>query len=612
MKGGKADKLTLPKIAKKHGVPIENLMSQFKLGMKTEMEHTDNKKQAKEIAMDHLAENPKYYTKLKKAKLEEAIGKSLATAALGLGLMANPSVSKGNQPTPLSQQQTKKVLAKVSFSRSEPISNPDLDLVHGALGSKRLTDDFEQRVQDELSKQAAQGHNPDVTNLLVNTFIEGNQIVTEASCDIIESQDGIGYTHFTTRGSIGGDYDRRHDGQVTGLVDRLESHYGGIAKQVGKTFTITFQVNGQTISYKQSFFVVSDSKQPQMQQSEQTQTISGKDFGDLRQKLKEQTKDISIDPNSIEIDIDNFSISYKLGNEKIKVISLIYDDAGQLETRLISVKNQNPTLEVLEKGKSGNVDWVVSIILADESLKEESLPSKLKSDVEIEYHKKLNPKFWLNNHLKSGIRKNLLNLANFYFKQLDLGVKLKDIIFTGSLANYNYTNLSDIDIHIIIDYKKLTNDEDFAKEFFSNKRSIWADSNDIKINGFPVEIYVQDVSELDDIGMGAMYSLLNNKWIRKPTYKLPEVDKHLITTKVNKYLDIFNKISMMDDSIKKIDSYNKVFEKLRTERKKATQEEGEFSVDNLVFKVLRSKEVFDIVKNNKKEIVNNLFSMKTN
>jgi hypothetical protein len=69
MKGGKADKLTLPKIAKKHGVPIEDLMTQFKLGMKTEMEHTDNKKQAKEIAMDHLAENPKYYTKLKKAKL---------------------------------------------------------------------------------------------------------------------------------------------------------------------------------------------------------------------------------------------------------------------------------------------------------------------------------------------------------------------------------------------------------------------------------------------------------------------------------------------------------------------------------------------------------------
>lgn len=245
-------------------------------------------------------------------------------------------------------------------------------------------------------------------------------------------------------------------------------------------------------------------------------------------------------------------------------------------------------------------------------LNEEALPSKLEKDINIEYHKKLNPQFWLNNHLKSSIRKNLLNLAKFYFKQLDLGIELKDIIFTGSLANYNYTDLSDIDLHLVIDYKKLTDDDEFAKEFFANKRSIWADSNEIKINGFPVEIYVQDVSQLDDIGMGAMYSLISNKWIRKPKYKLPQVDKHLITTKVNKYLDILNKISIMDDSIKKIEAYNKVFEKIRADRKKATQEEGEFSVDNLVFKVLRNKGVFDIVKNNKKEIVNNVFSMKTN
>jgi predicted nucleotidyltransferase len=245
-------------------------------------------------------------------------------------------------------------------------------------------------------------------------------------------------------------------------------------------------------------------------------------------------------------------------------------------------------------------------------LKEESLPSKLKSDVEVEYHKNLNPQFWLNNHLKSNIRKNLLNLSKFYFKQLDLGVELKDVIFTGSLANYNYTNLSDVDLHLVIDYKELTDDEDFAKEYFGDKRAIWADSNDIKINGFPVEIYIQDVKQLDDKGMGAMYSLLNNKWIKKPKYKLPEVDKHLITQKVNKYLDIFNKISMMNDTIKKVDSYNKVFEKIRDNRRKSTKEEGEFSVDNLVFKVLRNKKVFDIIRDNKKEIVNNVFSINSN
>lgn len=245
-------------------------------------------------------------------------------------------------------------------------------------------------------------------------------------------------------------------------------------------------------------------------------------------------------------------------------------------------------------------------------IQEDELPKKLKTDVEIEYHKNLNSQFWLDNHLKSNIRKNLLNLAKFYFEQLDLGIELKDVIFTGSLANYNYTNLSDIDLHLVIDYKKLTDDEDFAKEFFGDKRAIWADSNQIEIYGYPVEIYVQDESQLDDKGMGAMYSLLKNKWIKKPKYNLPEVDRHLITQKVNKYLDILNKISIMKDSIKKVDSYNKVFEKIRDDRRKATKEEGEFSVDNLVFKVLRNKKVFDIVKNNKKEIVNNVFSINSN
>lgn len=246
-------------------------------------------------------------------------------------------------------------------------------------------------------------------------------------------------------------------------------------------------------------------------------------------------------------------------------------------------------------------------------LEEENIPSKLKSDVEIEYHKNLNPKFWLNNHLKSNIRKNLLNLGKYYFKTLELDpkVKLKDIIFTGSLANYNYTDSSDIDLHIVIDYKDISDDIEFVKNYFLQKRAAWESSNDVKIDTYPVEIYVQDIDE-QNIGKGGIYSILNNKWVKKPKYKLPEVDRHLITQKVNKYLDIFNKISMMKDSLNKIESYNKVLKKIKKERGEATQTEGEFSVNNLVFKVLRNKKVFDIIKDDKKEIVNNVFSINSN
>jgi hypothetical protein len=38
-------------------------------GIQTEMEHTEDREKAKQIALDHLAEDPQYYSKLKKAKL---------------------------------------------------------------------------------------------------------------------------------------------------------------------------------------------------------------------------------------------------------------------------------------------------------------------------------------------------------------------------------------------------------------------------------------------------------------------------------------------------------------------------------------------------------------
>lgn len=60
-------------IAKKHGVSVDQIGSQLKRGIDVEREHTSNLSVAREIALDHLGENPEYYTKLDTAKLEEAL-----------------------------------------------------------------------------------------------------------------------------------------------------------------------------------------------------------------------------------------------------------------------------------------------------------------------------------------------------------------------------------------------------------------------------------------------------------------------------------------------------------------------------------------------------------
>jgi hypothetical protein len=62
--GGLAKGMTLNDIAEKHGVSVDILVAEFKKGIQTEMEHTTDKEVAKEITMDHLFEDPQYYTKL--------------------------------------------------------------------------------------------------------------------------------------------------------------------------------------------------------------------------------------------------------------------------------------------------------------------------------------------------------------------------------------------------------------------------------------------------------------------------------------------------------------------------------------------------------------------
>ena len=60
--GGKADNMTPEDLAKKHDVDIKDIKKEIGIGTKIEMEHTDSKSEAKEIAMDHIAEYSDYYS----------------------------------------------------------------------------------------------------------------------------------------------------------------------------------------------------------------------------------------------------------------------------------------------------------------------------------------------------------------------------------------------------------------------------------------------------------------------------------------------------------------------------------------------------------------------
>ena len=110
---------------------------------------------------------------------------------------------------------------------------------------------------------------------------------------------------------------------------------------------------------------------------------------------------------------------------------------------------------------------------------------------------KLNPKIWhKEQNMKSDVRKTLLKIADDYFESLEIpGVDIEDVTMTGSLANYNWSKYSDIDLHIVVDFSKFKAPKKIVKQFFDAVRMRWNDVHDIFVKGYEVEIYVEDEGE---------------------------------------------------------------------------------------------------------------------
>ena len=198
---------------------------------------------------------------------------------------------------------------------------------------------------------------------------------------------------------------------------------------------------------------------------------------------------------------------------------------------------------------------------------------------------KLSEKLWDGMKLKKDIRKKLLIIAEEFIDYLGISIDVIDITLTGSLANYNYTKFSDIDLHIMVDYDELTSTDDLAKEFFNAKKSFWNDRHDIEIKDIEVELYAQDVKE--EHSSSGVYSLVKNEWIIKPKKFRTEVSIKDIN---NKYKKVKKEI---DASIelakrKKDEKYvEQRIEKIKKMRKSGLEKGGELSDENLVYKIIR-------------------------
>jgi predicted nucleotidyltransferase len=207
----------------------------------------------------------------------------------------------------------------------------------------------------------------------------------------------------------------------------------------------------------------------------------------------------------------------------------------------------------------------------------------------FDIHPELNQKIWLSDEkVRAGVRGALMDIVEEFLEGLDLDVQIKDVIVTGSIANFNWSRFSDIDLHILIDFNEVNDNEEMVKRFFDAVRSNWNKLHDIKVKGHEVEIYVQDEKE-PHVSTG-VFSLLNDRWLVKPKKVRPAIDRATATKKMKQLAREIDKLSRIHDAGNYEDSFamaTKLKEKIKKMRQGGLEADGIYSPENLAFKMLR-------------------------
>jgi predicted nucleotidyltransferase len=209
----------------------------------------------------------------------------------------------------------------------------------------------------------------------------------------------------------------------------------------------------------------------------------------------------------------------------------------------------------------------------------------------------LNPKIWENpdnaskSVMKPKVRKTLMKIAEKFTEFLGEDIFVDDIHLTGSLANYNWSEFSDFDLHLIIDFKQFEEQFELHKELFNLKKQVFNDKHNIKIFGYDVELYAQDAEEPHY--SSGVYSVMNDEWVSKPKKFKNDIDKGVLEKKIKTWTE------KIDTSIDEGKDLETIKTKLKDYRKAGLEKDGELSYENLVFKFLRRsghiEKLFDTV-----------------
>jgi hypothetical protein len=210
----------------------------------------------------------------------------------------------------------------------------------------------------------------------------------------------------------------------------------------------------------------------------------------------------------------------------------------------------------------------------------------------VRVNRRLNPKIWDSDQLKPEVVDKLKDIARAFEEFVGIDLDVIDYTVTGSNANYTWTAYSDLDLHLIIPGTPT----DEQRELFNAKKALWGEQHNITIKGLPVETYVQGEDEPHH--STGVYSILKDQWLVEPKKVKPQIDDASVEAKKDSIMrDIES--AMLSKDLQKL---RLVKEKITKMRKAGLERAGEWSVENLVFKILRNLGLIDQITDKIREL----------
>ena len=206
----------------------------------------------------------------------------------------------------------------------------------------------------------------------------------------------------------------------------------------------------------------------------------------------------------------------------------------------------------------------------------------------LQVSSQLYPPLWASEELLPEARKQLFRIAKWVVEDMAVpDAEMVDATISGSIANFNYSSFSDIDLHIFLNIDTVENPT-MVEAYMGTYSSVWNRNHQIALLGLPVNIFVKNARG-EEFSAG-IYSVQHNKWIRKPKPMSLTVTREEVLAVALPMADTIR------SALKKYDqnpagipcaSFSDLRSDLRIFRKNSLEKDGELGVGNLAYKVLR-------------------------